>query len=271
MVKGLALALGAAVLVVSPAARADRTVLVGGTVIEGKAARKGDKVVIQTEAGEIALPADTVQRIEKSESSVSRFESSYAALPKGDAKARLTLADFCRDHGMRAEERRLLLEVLDIDRDNAAARARLGFEKTDAGWVTHADAMRSKGLVQRDGQWMSPADVARAEQERAERETTVARRDAEEAELQEKRAQLAAQQAAIDAQAGRLYDPPYASVYAPYYYGGFYPNRFGRTFGCPNGFCGVPSFRPVRPPPPILPRHFDDTSMSVVKVPYRRH
>jgi hypothetical protein len=269
MVKGLAIALGAAALIAPCAAYADRTVLVGGTVIDGKAARKGDKVIIQTESGEIAVPADSVQRIEKSESSVSRFEAQYATLPKGDARARLVLADFCRDHGMRVEEHRLLLEVLDIDRDNPAARARLGYEKTASGWITHADAMRAKGFVERDGQWLTPADAARAEQERADREAAVARRDAEEAELQARRAQLSAQQAALEAEAGRLYDPPY-SVYTPYYgygygYGAVYPNRFARPIG-------ATTFRPVRAPLPPLERSFlhDDTSMSVVKVPYRR-
>jgi hypothetical protein len=134
--------------------------------------------------------------------------------------------------------------------------------------------------VQRDGRWVSPADEARLEQERVEREATIARREAEEAELQAKRAQLSAQQAAVEAEANRLYDP-YPSIYSPYYYGvygGYYSNRFARPGGCVGGFCGPGTFHsgrafpPVRQPPNILERSFrNDTSMSVVKVPYRRH
>jgi len=116
---------------VSGLAHADRTFLVGGSVIEGRASRKGDKVVIEMESGQVALPADSVARIEKSDSTVSEYEARSAALPPGDVPARLALADFCRDHGMRARERTLLLAIIDIDPDNAAARARLGYVRTE--------------------------------------------------------------------------------------------------------------------------------------------
>ncbi len=200
---------------------ADRTILVGGTVLEGKAIRKGDKVIVRLESGEITVPADTVERIEKSESVVGQFDARYAALPKGDVKARLALADYCRDHSMRAEERKLLLEVIDLDRDNAVARARLGFVKSEGGWLTREDALRAKGLVEHDGQWMTPADVAALERARLEREAAAERREAEDAELAAQRAQLSAQQTELDAQASHLPPDPYYSGYGAYY-GGYY-------------------------------------------------
>ena len=55
---------------VATVARADRTFLAGGGVIEGKATRKAGRVLIEVEAGEIALPAEAVTRIVKSESTV---------------------------------------------------------------------------------------------------------------------------------------------------------------------------------------------------------
>jgi hypothetical protein len=264
-------AFGATIALSCPAF-ADRTFLVGGTVLEGKATRKGDKVVVRLEAGEISVPADSVERIEKSESVVGQFDARYAALPKGDVKARLALADYCRDHAMRAEERRLLLEVLDLDRDNVAARTRLGFVKTEVGWLTREDAMRAKGMVEHDGRWMTPADAAALERARVEREATVEQREAEEAELAAQRAQLSAQQAELDAQASHLPPDPYFSgyyggYYAPYGYGYGGYARAGACFGRP---CG-PSFRAPRPAPGVAAHRFDDTSLSVVKVPYRHH
>jgi len=253
-------------------ALADRTFLVGGTVLEGTAVRKGDKVVIRLESGEISVPADSVERIEKSESIVSRFEATYAKLPKGNAKARLELADYCRDHGMRTEERRLLLEVIEIDADNVAARTRLGYVKSDGVWLTQADAMRAKGMIEHEGQWMTPADAAALERARIAREAAAERREAEEADLNARRQQLDAQQAELDAQASRLPPSPYYSGYAPYY--STYPAYgygYGRTGACFGGACG-PAFRtPLRPSPVPGLHHFPDTSMSVVKVPYRRH
>jgi hypothetical protein len=269
---------GATVALASPAF-ADRTILVGGTVLEGKATRKGDKVVIRLEAGEISVPADSVERIEKSESVVGEFDTRYAALQKGDVKARLALADYCRDHAMRAEERRLLLQVIDLDADNAAARARLGFVKTETGWLTREDAMRAKGMVEHDGRWMTPADAAAFERARVEREAAVERRDAEETELAARRAQLSAQQSELDAQGSRLPPDPYYSGYTPYY-GGYYSAPYGYGYGygaygragaCFGRPCGAPLRAAPRPAPAFVPRHVPDTSLSVVKVPYRHH
>lgn len=258
----------ASVAVTAPA-RADRTILVGGTVLEGKATRKGDKVIIRLESGEITVPADSVERIEKSESVVGQFETRYAALPKGDVKARLALADFCRDHAMRAEERRMLLEVIDLDTDNVQARTRLGYVKTDGAWLTHDDAMRARGLIQRDGQWMTPADAAALERARVEREAAAERRELADEELAAERRALSARQAELDVQAAHLPSSPPFTTYVPYYYGttygGFYAPRAGACFG---GGCG-----PVYRQPHVAPvmQHHEDTSLSVVKVPYRHH
>jgi hypothetical protein len=266
----LALGVWGAAFAIAATASADRTFLVGGTVLEGKAVRKGDKVVVRLESGEITVPADSVERIEKSESVVSRFDAMYAKLPKGDVKARLDLADYCRDHGMHEEERRLLLEVIDLDRDNAAARARLGFVKSDGGWITRADAMRAKGMVEHDGQWMTPADVAAQERARLAREAAAEQRESDEADLAARRAQLDAQQAELDAQAARLADAPFASGYGYYpYYGSFYPSYgYGRVGNCFGAGCGR-GFGPLHPAPAFTHHHVD-TSLSVVKIPYRR-
>ncbi|HEX4335646.1 MAG TPA: hypothetical protein VH062_07000 [Polyangiaceae bacterium] len=265
---GLVLALGLSSLVFPSPARADRTFLVGGTVLDGKAVRKGDKVVIRLESGEITVPADSVERIEKSESVVSRFDAMYAKLPKGNVKARLELADYCRDHGMRTEEHRLLLEVVDLDRDNDTARSRLGFVKSESGWVTQADSMRAKGMVEHDGQWMTPADIAELERARVAREAAAERRESEEADLAARRHQLDAQQAEVDNEASRLSSAPFGGGYYPYY-STFYPT-YGRVGGCHGPNCGR-NVRPARAVPSFATHHHEDTSLSVVKVPYRRH
>jgi hypothetical protein len=272
----LALGLGSVALCTTIPARADRTFLVGGTVLEGKATRKGNKVIVQVESGEVAVPADSVQRIETSESVVGKFEALYAALPPGDAKARLALADYCRDHGMRSDEHRLLVAVLDIDRDNADARARLGYVKTETGWVTRADAMRAKGMVEHEGQWISRADLAQLEREQSERQAAAARREAEDRELQAKRFQLAAQEAELDAQAERLQHQSYMnSYYSGYgYYSAYpgYPYYYPRYFAPYNVSWGPRVHHPIAPAPILPPQNFhNDTSLSVVKVPYRRH
>lgn len=258
--------LGAA-CTLSTGARADRVFLVGGTVLEGKTTSKNGKVIVQTEAGEVAVPSDSVSRIEKSESNANGFETRYAALQPGDVQARLDLADYCRSRDMRTRERKLLLEVIELDRDNQKARARLGHVKTDVGWMTEDEAMQAKGLVRQDGRWVSQSDLVQMERLRMEKEAQARAYETAEAERQAKRVQESIRQTELEAQRNRLVVPYYPPIYPSYYppfYGSYRPGLgFG---GISPGF--VPRVQPIRPGPgtPAF-----DTDMSVVKVPYRRH
>jgi len=269
----LALAAVCALCGIAGVAHADRVVLVGGEVLEGKATRQGDKITVEVEAGQISVPAEAVARIERSESLVSQFDARYAALRPGDVQGRLNLADYCRDHGMRAREHKLLLEVLEVDRDNAQARARLGYVKTDTGWVTEADAMRAKGLVQYEGRWVTPAESLDLERRREDARAADRRREAE-ADLEAKRAQVAADRAELDREQSRIEAARAATALTyPSYYAPVYPApfaTFGAPFGtverCPGSF-GCRRFVRVAP----APGPFDTTTLSVVKVPYRHH
>src|SRR5262249_2894632 len=124
---------------------ADDVHLSGGTSIEGKAVRQGDKVVVELESGQITFNASDVERIDRRESSVEQVDRRYAALKADDVSGRMALADYCRDHDMHSRERALLQEVIQREPDHARARARLGFVKTDAGWVTEEQHMRAQG------------------------------------------------------------------------------------------------------------------------------
>jgi hypothetical protein len=271
----LALGVFSLLAMAAGAARADRVFLVGGTVLDGKAERRGGKVIVEGEAGTITLPADSVARIEKGETALSRFEAGYAALAPADVKGRLKLADFCRDNDMKSTERRMLLEVIAIDANNAPARARLGYVKTETGWATEAASMQAKGMVQRDGQWMG-RDAA-DEFDRMRSQVASANRDREDAELANRRAQLAADQAAFDAERerSRALDPWRSSIYSTYtpFYGGYggSTRRYGAVIGARGAGFGVDGCAGYG-----CGRHGgvrsyggDATSLSVVKVPYR--
>lgn len=258
-----AVCLMGAVSAVSENARADRVVLVGGTVIDGRTTTKNGKVTIQTESGDVTVPADSVSRIEKSEPVASRFEARYAALPPGDVHARLDLAEFCRTHDMHAQERKLLYEVIEIDKDNEAARARLGFVKTDAGWVTRDDAMRARGYVRDEGHWVNRADYVELERLRLEKEALAQQREAAEANRHQKAIDESIRQGRLDEERSHLQIPDYPAIFFPFYRTPVVP-----AFVAP-GF--VAPFRRRLALPVQAPQRFDSTDLSVVKVPYRRH
>lgn len=141
---------------------ADQVHLVGGSTIEGKASRKGDKVVIEIESGEIALSASEVAAIEPGPSPVQRFEAMHAKVGARDARALLVLANFCRDHDMKERERLLLLRLLELTPEQPEVRARLGYVKTDAGWVKREQQLRDQGFVHYDGRWSPPKSESKA-------------------------------------------------------------------------------------------------------------
>ena len=100
-------------------------------MIEGKATRKADQVLVEVESGQVGLPADEVARIEAGESPVQAFETKREALGPRDVEGRIALANYCRSRGMRGREEQLLREVLDLAPDHAEARERLGYVERD--------------------------------------------------------------------------------------------------------------------------------------------
>lgn len=145
-------------------AHADTVHLLGGTSIEGKASRHGDKVVIEIEAGEIAVSVDEVERIDAGSSVVQRFEAMRAKVSERDLRGLISLANFCRDNEMKDRERVLLMRVVELAPDHGEARARLGYVRSDAGWVKREEHARQQALVMHDVRSIQreQADVAPA-------------------------------------------------------------------------------------------------------------
>ena len=189
------LALGCVLFGSAPLVAADDVHLDNGEVIEGRAKRSGDKVVIELESGQISLSADSVKRIDKRESTVERYEKAYQKLPHDAVNERMQLANYCRDHGMRERERVLLQQVLERDPNHEQARKRLGYVKSADGWVTYAEHMRAQGQVQRDGQWMSREQV-----EELDRRQSQARAAANESQLESKKVALEREKLEVERQ-----------------------------------------------------------------------
>ena len=162
------------------AAHADEVHLTGGNVIEGKVVRDAGRVTIEMESGRITLSSDSVERIERRESSVEHFDRAYAALKRDDVSGRLALANYCRDRGMFGRERMLLREVIERASDHAEARTRLGFVKREGSWITREDQLRAQGWVQVEGVWMTRDQAL--ERARLHEQARAAERDRQRAE-----------------------------------------------------------------------------------------
>jgi hypothetical protein len=182
--------LGACFGLISGVAQADRVHLVDGAVIEGKATRQGNKVVIELESGQVTLAAGDVAKIESGSSPVQRFEQLETEQRGRGVAGLMVLADYCRDHGMRARERTLLQSVLEQQPDHADARARLGFVKSDAGWITREEQLRAQGFVQDGGEFITREQLAEREQRRAEADAAKHEREKAKLEVEQQKVAL---------------------------------------------------------------------------------
>jgi hypothetical protein len=263
----IVISLALAVCALTAPALADKVYLVGGGILEGEVTRAGSKVLIEIPSGVVALPAGSVERIEKGESKLRRFEARYAALRTGDVRGRLALAEFCRDNDMATREKLMLREVLAIDVDNAAARARLGYVNSEHGWLTKEASMRAQGLVERDGRWMSEREALELERTRLDTEAAAERRKTAEAELEARRVELSvAREAAERARSRAVRDSAvWVDGDAPVV---VVPNhRQPQSKRCRNASPCRRKARPALGRPGFSPNSFE-SSMSVVKVPY---
>jgi hypothetical protein len=174
---------------------ADRVFLSTGSMIEGKVTRAGEKVIVEMEAGYITLSAASVQRIEQAESEVQRLEASLRVLAPNDVQGLFVLADYCRDRGMKAREEDLLRRIIALAPDHAEARARLGYVRTDAGWITRDEQMRAQGLVKHEGRWLTPEQYLAVQRLEAETRIAQLQREQAQVELEAKRTELAGKKA----------------------------------------------------------------------------
>jgi len=266
---------GATVLASPAGVRADRVFLHSGSMLEGKATRVGERVIVEMEAGYITLSAGSVQRIEKAQSEVEYVESRLKALAPNDLQGLMVLADYCRDRGMKAREEDMLNRVIALAPDNTEARARLGYVRTEAGWVTREDQMRALGMVKYEGRWLTQEQYLEVQRLEAETRTAQLQREQAQVDLDAKRAELAgkrAQQAYLerererDERAGKssASNDGMAAYYGPYGYGGapFYPYFTGQR-GAPHSHKPNPMPPPGSGPAPSpIPGFRDPSNMS---------
>jgi hypothetical protein len=252
---GLALLLSAAAPV-----RADEVHLRGGSVIEGRATRDGDTVVVRVESGVVRLPADSVERIDKAEASDDVAQRRRAALGPRDVQGRLELATYCREHDLRATERALLEEVIALEPNHAEARRLLGYVRTEHGWVDR----RLQEKQARDAEneaWLARQRLREREQARADAER--------ERDLELRQLQLEAERARSERQRReelRARDEYYYN--APYGYGyGYAPARGhvsrDRTIDDCRGVCAGAPAAPQPASPIAGTRHPRDTTWAL--------
>jgi hypothetical protein len=207
-----------ALSVVSPVA-ADDVHLKNGRVFEDVLARvNGEVVTIQLAFGSMGVPLESVDRIERAESSLVAYRERHTALLRDAAAGAAAWIDLARwawqrgnHHGAReAAAVAAQLDPLAEGLDELMPRFDFVFEPQLGRWVTVEEGLRLKGYQQVDGQWLSPEQqLARA---RLAEEASRAREAEQESRLTRAVLAMAAAQMAREPEP---YGPPYGSPYGP--------------------------------------------------------
>ncbi len=226
-----------------PAAQADTVRLRTGGTIEGIVTEDGGDYVIEVQYGTMRVGKELVDSVEKKETPLSEHKRRAAAIAEDDADGWQKLGQWAQRNDLGRVARDDFAHVIALKPDHEAARAALGYEKTDGKWLTHDEVMASKGMVLVDGKWISKEGaglmkaLAEAKALDAEAREAEARRQAVEAQ-----AEREAQQAEQDKRIADLREQELQRQaarrrsYASYYDNGFYPYSYGSVLFYPGTY-----------------------------------
>lgn len=114
---------------------ADTLHLKNGGTLEGRIESQTPEAYrIRTTVGLVAVPLDSVSRVERGPSVFDEYDTRSAAL-EPTAQAQFALSQWCDEQGLKALARSHLDRALEIDPDFAPARAKLGFVRVGDLWV----------------------------------------------------------------------------------------------------------------------------------------
>jgi uncharacterized protein YkwD len=146
-------------------ARADIIITTAGGKIVGKIIEEKDaEIRVRTEKGSvITIPREEIDSITR-EKLEDVFARRARAVKEDDAKGQLLLGNYARDLGLPKQATECWEKVLKLEPDNIDAHQALGYEKVDGKWLKGDDAQKAKGLVQYNGEWVTPEDKSCLEQ-----------------------------------------------------------------------------------------------------------
>src|SRR5688572_14557056 len=156
----------------SSTALADEVVLRNGHKVVGIQTEKNDRIVVETGYGKVTYPRDQVVSVTKGETPMHAWPVRYAEVEKSTNAADFTkLAAWAKDNGMPRYVAPLMKRALELDPENADARAELGYVRHQGQWLTQSEFRKQQGQVQDRGRWVLPLEKELQERRRLESES----------------------------------------------------------------------------------------------------
>jgi len=154
---------GLAMLIAPLTLQADEFVLKSGGVIHGEWMNRHQSTatgyVIRTDSGgKITLPKAMVVERKLQSPALSEYEQIAPTFADSVAD-QWQLAQWCQRRKLNLQRKTHLARVLELDTDNAEARAALGYSQVNGRWMQREDWRLEEGLVYHEGRWRMPQDV----------------------------------------------------------------------------------------------------------------
>ncbi len=231
------------VLLLAPLAAADEIYLKSGRKVTGVVVeRTATTLVVEVGPGRVGFPLSTVVKVVGGESDLATYRDRSARLRPDDSAGWAELGYWARERGLETQAREAFERALRLDPANAAAQRGLGRELYEGRWLTFAERQAERGLVELDGQWMTPSErTSRMEADEAARRARQAEARAQRAEQEAAAAESRAREAEDRARDAEDWDEG-----LPLWGGG---GGFACYYDCQPG-CPCLGTRPSQPPPP---------------------
>jgi hypothetical protein len=159
----LAIALAVAV---GPAA-ADTVYLEAGGKVRGEIVEESPThVVVRTPYGSTTvIQREDIAKIERDQDPDAEFQKRAKALNGGDAQGFFDLGRWAKSKGLDERAKEAYARAIQADPDHAEARAALGHRRHRGRWYDEAGYKKAvEGLVEWNGQWVTPAEKELLEQ-----------------------------------------------------------------------------------------------------------
>ena len=135
----------------------DEVKLRGGGSISGVIVERNEtEIKVDIGAGRMTVKMSQVLEIVEGTSPLSAYRQHAAALGPGDVEGWRTLGRWASEQGLRAQAREAYGKVLAVAPDDPEANQAMGRILWEGRWVSEQEAYRLQGLVEHNGEWMTP-------------------------------------------------------------------------------------------------------------------
>ena len=219
---------------------ADEVFIKGAGSISGRVLEQTPtQVLVDVGGGTIGIPTTKVARIVKAPTELDEFDARAARLGRWDLEGWRSLGRWASAKGLDRQARQAYERILAVMPDDPEALEALGFVLLEDRWVPEAVALRARGFVKYEGEWMLP-DEARLRLDAAA-QWQAAREAEEKARAEELEALKAEVKAQYEAEADA--DAAWRAEGAAWFY--------AHAYGWPTAWCEC--FAAPCPESPCLP------------------